>query len=181
MHDARLVLRPAARDDLPQLRLLHAHAMRLLGRSHYDLATIEAYLSHVGTIDPSFIQDGTAIAAERNGVILGSIGWSTRVRADDTPGEGVQPRAPAVSVLFVDPDHARRGIGRRLLADAERRIRAGGDQRLTILASLNAVPFCRAAGFTDAAPAAIDLPCGRRFARIAMHKRLDPAALRTAA
>ncbi|QDU25620.1 TDP-fucosamine acetyltransferase [Anatilimnocola aggregata] len=71
-------------------------------------------------------------------------------------------RDNAEAVLWdirVRPDYQRRGVGRQLLAFAERRARSAGKQRLSVETQNNNVPACRfyaAAGF--------ELRCVDRFA-----------------
>lgn len=49
--------------------------------------------------------------------------------------------------LFVAPEHMRRGLGGRLIADAVARARATGARRIEVTANLGAVPFYERLGF----------------------------------
>lgn len=57
-------------------------------------------------------------------------------------------RGEEASAVYVRPDAVRRGIGTRLLDAVEREVRARGGGTVTCEASLNAVPFYRANGWT---------------------------------
>lgn len=85
-----------------------------------------------------------------------------------------------VDAVFVSPWHGRRGLGRQLLAHLEQTALAMDLHELDIDASLNAVPFYRAAGYRAISEgvyvtsAGVEIPCVR------MRKRLDPLAKRSA-
>ncbi len=55
--------------------------------------------------------------------------------------------------LFVEPDHQRRGIGRRLVLEAARLARGAGARRIMVIAGLEAVEFYAAVGFRPAGTA----------------------------
>lgn len=52
-----------------------------------------------------------------------------------------------IHMMFVSPRFGRRGVGRALLAEAERRATSARDSALTTNASITARPFFEAAGF----------------------------------
>ena len=52
-----------------------------------------------------------------------------------------------VHKLYVSPAKARRGIGRKLLEELERRVSNDGGRGLAVKSSLNAVPFYEACGY----------------------------------
>ena len=57
-----------------------------------------------------------------------------------------------LQALFVAPDRQRSGIGRLLVAFASAKARASGSPHLRVPASLTAVDFYRAVGFTSQGP-----------------------------
>ena len=77
-----------------------------------------------------------------------------------------------VDAVFVDPARAGLGIGKRLLAALEQLARERGIARLHLSASLNAVPFYRAAGFVALREEAYAHPSGISLASVAMEKLL---------
>lgn len=76
-----------------------------------------------------------------------------------------------VDMLFVDPDHLRRGIGRRLLFAVEDAARLVGEAALHSHVSLTARPLFEAAGFQVDAEQSVER-CGQRFTNFRMSKRL---------
>jgi ribosomal protein S18 acetylase RimI-like enzyme len=93
--------------------------------------------------DPSLIQlpleqieNGRVFVADQSG----PVGFAVILRRDEGEAE--------LDGIFVEPDRWRRGIGSRLLQEAERFARAEGAKWLFVTANLRAVGFYRACGFT---------------------------------
>nr|MDE2346107.1 GNAT family N-acetyltransferase [Gammaproteobacteria bacterium] len=63
-----------------------------------------------------------------------------------------------VDAMFVDPQHMRRGIGKQILTLLEKLAREQGVGKLHLDASLNAVPFYRACGFSGEQAATYQSP-----------------------
>ena len=84
--------------------------------------------------------DGGFWVAEHSGRICGVGGWSP---------DGMERDLAWLRYLFVDPPAARCGIGRRLVAQAERSAGAADRPRIQVWASLNAVGFYRAVGYLE--------------------------------
>ena len=80
-----------------------------------------------------------------------------------------------VDAVFVDPARVGLGIGKRLLAALEQLARRRGIVRLHLFASLNAVPFYRAAGYVALREEAYAHPSGISLASVAMEKVLAAA------
>lgn len=64
---------------------------------------------------------------------------------------------PELDDLFVDPPWHRRGVARRLVADAVRRARADGAARLWVTANRHAMAFYLAVGFIQVGEVATEL------------------------
>ena len=79
------------------------------------------------------------------------------------------------AAVFVDPARVGLGIGKRLLAALEQLARRRGIVRLHLFASLNAVPFYRAAGYVALREEAYAHPSGISLASVAMEKVLAAA------
>ena len=79
-----------------------------------------------------------------------------------------------VNMLYVHPDHTRRGVGRSLLDEVERSAREKSMPRLHALASLVAEPVFARAGFVVVERRWAERH-GERLAQAAMEKMLEPS------
>lgn len=148
--------RRARQDDIPALQALIARSGRELSVGFYTPAQTEAIVREVFGVDTQLIDDGTYFAVEDDrGAIVGCGGWSGRrtlFGGDQTKRGEDPPLDPAteparIRAFFVDPDHARRGLGQRLLAACNDAARVAGFRRLALVATLPGEPFYLAAGF----------------------------------
>ena len=81
-----------------------------------------------------------------------------------------------VEAVFVEPEASGRGVGKALLQALEAMARVRGLARLTLSASLNAVPFYSAAGYEALRNEDFRLASGAVLACVVMHKRLQADA-----
>jgi len=123
-------LRLATLEDVPALRELIARSIHGLGAADYTPAQIEAALQGAFGVDTVLIRDGTYFVAEtptRDIVACGGWGRRRTLFGSDARAERdeswLNPKTDAAKIraFFVDPAHARHGIGRAILA------RPGGD------------------------------------------------------
>ena len=137
-------LRTATRADQDALRTLIARSARELGTQDYTREQIEGALQGAFGVDTQLIDDGTYFVVEFEGRAVGCGGWSRRrtLFGGDAHRERdaaeLDPRVDAAKIraFFVDPDHARRGIGRALLERCESEARAHGFRRLELMGTL---------------------------------------------
>ena len=101
------------------------------------------------------------MVAEYNGTLVGVAGWTLDSREPDC----AWPR-----YVFVDPAHAKLGIGRNLMTAIERSAHAVGRSRLMLWASLNAVGFYEALGYRQLKPARWPISEGIEMEHILMEK-----------
>jgi GNAT superfamily N-acetyltransferase len=128
-------LRHATLDDEASLRALIAGSIRALGARDYTPEQIEAALTGAFGVDTALIRDKTYFVVESHaGDIVGCGGWSRRrtLFGSDARGDRddswLDPRQDfaRIRAFFIDPAHARRGLGRMLLAHCEAEaLRAG--------------------------------------------------------
>ena len=150
-----MILRPAARTDLDAIRALIAASMRGLSAGFYTSAQVESGLRHVYGPDTQLIDDGTYFVIEDAGAVVAAAGWSRRATlyGGDQAKVGPDPlldpsRDPArIRAFYVAPSHARRGLGRRLLAHCAAAAAADGFTSLELMATLPGVPLYAACGF----------------------------------
>jgi GNAT superfamily N-acetyltransferase len=187
-----IALRRARRDDIPAIDAMHALSVEALGAADYTAAEIALFLWHLGTYDPTLIDDGTYFVLEHDGCVVGSGGWSDRLPHTEipapTPGAGkpkvepysLSPHSAKIRSIFVHPGYARLGLGSRLVRHAEAEAVAGGYRLLELWSSLTGLPLYRKLGYLDIAPMAI--PCASGAVLPAVHMaKLVPARAATAA
>ena len=150
-----ITIRPATLVEKPQLQALIARSARGLSLDHYSSEQIEGALRGTFGVDTQLIHDGTYFVAEEDGQLVGCGGWSRRktlfggdARSDREAGD-LDPATDAAKIraFFIDPDHARKGIGRAILNECERAARAHGFRRLEMMATLPGVPLYEACGY----------------------------------
>lgn len=157
-----VTLRPALPSDSDALWALRTVAVRVSCATHYAPEQIAAWTaSPVPASYAAMLESGGGIVALQDEAIAGY----AMLDADKQE----------VDAVFVDPARAGLGIGKRLLAALEQLARQRGMARLRLSASLNAVPFYRAAGFVALREEAYVHPSGVNLASVAMEKALAAA------
>jgi GNAT superfamily N-acetyltransferase len=149
-------LRTATHGDRAALQTLIARSARALGARDYRPEQIEAALQGAFGVDSQLIDDGTYFVAEtRDGELIGCGGWSRRrtLFGGDSHAERnaaeLDPRTDAARIraFFVDPGHARQGLGRALLERCESEARARGFSRFELMGTLPGVRLYQALGY----------------------------------
>ena len=103
---------------------------------------------------------------------------NTSMEAISAPLEATVPLLPEadaarIRAFFVAPEHARRGIGRLILATCAQAAQDGGFSRLELMATLPGVPFYQAMGFEPVGPVTNVLPMARRSDFLQMTRPLE--------
>jgi len=174
-------LRPATRADQPALQRLIARSARELGAQDYRPEQIEAALLGAFGVDTQLIDDGTyfVVAADRQ--LVGCGGWSCRRTlfggdsARERDAAELDPRTDAAKIraFFVDPEHARRGIGRMLLEHCESEARRRGFRRFELMGTLPGVRLYRALGYRPGTMIHYPVARGVTIEFIPMSKELE--------
>ena len=142
------LIRKATLADRAAIARLIAESARGLSRGDYSERQIEAALADVFGVDTSLILDGTYFVAESDGgTLIGCGGWSRRKTLFGGDQFAVRDASeldplsePAkIRAFFVHPAHARKGVGRALLAACEMEARSFGFRSLELLATLPGV------------------------------------------
>lgn len=154
-----LAHRTATTADIPAIRALMALAIDQLQESFLDARTIAASHAVMG-LDTQLIADGTYLAVEQAGVLVGCGGWSRRttlfggnhttVRNDSLLDPARDPAR--VRAMYTHPQFIRRGIGRLILALSEAAAAADGFNHAELAATLAGVPLYRACGWMEIEP-----------------------------
>jgi len=148
-------LRKATLDDRPALELLIARSARGLSANDYGPEQIEGALRGAFGVDTQLIADETYFVVAIGAKIVGCGGWSYRrtLFGGDHRAERdsatLDPGADSAKIraFFVDPDHARKGIGSRLLERCESEARVRGFSRLELMSTLPGARLYAARGY----------------------------------
>ncbi len=150
-----LTHRLATPADLDALRAVMALAIAELQKGFLDEAQIAASRAVMG-LDTQLIADGTYFIVERGGQIAGCGGLSRRATlyggdhsTDLRDPALLDPATDAARIraMYTHPDHARRGVGRRVMTLCEEAARAAGFSRAELMATLSGEPLYRACGY----------------------------------
>jgi GNAT superfamily N-acetyltransferase len=173
-----------ARDhDVPAIEALIPVSVRGLQAAHHSHEQMEAAIGVVFAVDRQLVRDGTYYVVEDGGVIVGCGGWSARrtLYGGDAGRQGEDPALdprtePArIRAFFVNPSHARRGIGRSILLACESAAAAAGFGEATIVATLSGLPLYASLGYAVTGRIEVALPGGLSLPGATMHRRLSGA------
>jgi GNAT superfamily N-acetyltransferase len=173
-------LRKATLADIPALSALIARSARGLSSEDYRPAQVEGALRGAFGVDSQLLHDETYFVAEENGDMVGCGGWSFRstlfggdARAErDASLLDPLTQSAKIRAFFVDPAHARRGIGTLLLERCEQEARVHGFSRVELMATLPGVKLYAARGYVGAQQVRYDVGSGESIEFLPMHKRL---------
>jgi GNAT superfamily N-acetyltransferase len=173
-------LRKATLADIPALNALIARSARGLSTAEYRPAQIEGALRGAFGVDTQLLADETYYVVEDAGQIVGCGGWSFRstlfggdARAGrDSSTLDSATQAAKIRAFFVDPSHARRGIGSLLLEHCEQEARRRGFARVELMATLPGVKLYAARGYVGSPMVRFDVGSGEAIEFIPMQKTL---------
>jgi GNAT superfamily N-acetyltransferase len=158
-------LRPVRASDLDAIAALQEASIMALGAPVYGEAKARAWARLGYQFRHDLVGEGGFWVAEQDQRLLGVGGWSP---------DGLEPDLAWIRYLFVHPQAIRRGIGRRLVAQAERSAQAAGRERLRVWSSLNAVGFYRALGYLPERRARWPMRTALELDYVLMAKRAAP-------
>jgi len=115
---------------------------------------------------------------EAAGLFVGSGGWSFRstlfggdARAGrDLSALDPETQAAKIRAFFVDPGHARRGIGSMLLEHCEQQARARGFKQVELMATLPGVKLYAARGYAQLPMVHFEVGSGETIEFVPMRK-----------
>lgn len=174
------LLRTATLADEPALHELIARSIRELGSNDYTPEQIEAALTEAFGLDTSLIRDQTYfVAITGTGQIAGCGGWSRRrtLFGSDARGDRddawLDPQSdPAkIRAFFIDPNHARRGLGRRILEHCEAEAVRAGFSGFEMMATLPGKRLYENCGYAPGIPIQHPLPGGLHITFVPMSKK----------
>ena len=161
-----VLVREAEPSDVPAIATVHAASVRGLAAARYDHDQIASWSD--STEDDFSLPDdgGRVVAAETAGSGGSEAGGAVA-------GFGaIDLESGEVRAVYVHPDHAGEGVGSAILRELESRARAEGLADLHLGASLNAVSFYEAHGWTSTGPAVHELEGDVELEAVEMEKWL---------
>lgn len=137
-------LRAAQLGDVEKIRDLIRISAHALSRGYYSEDQVEGALMGVFGVDTQLIKDQTYFVIEQQRQMVACGGWSYRATLfgnDDLAHRDPrrldpQSEAAKIRAFFVHPDHARRGLGKRMLFHCEDCARAAGFSKAELGATL---------------------------------------------
>ena len=154
-------IRAARRSDLDAIADLQTRAIMAFGVATYGEEACRAWARMGVQVRHTLLKSGTFFVAEKIGDLAGVAGWVMDSR---------EPDCAWLRYVFVDPAHAKLGIGRKLTATVERSAYAAGRSRLMLWASLNAVGFYDRLGYRQLRPARWPVTDGIEMEHVLMEK-----------
>jgi N-acetylglutamate synthase-like GNAT family acetyltransferase len=174
-------LRLAREADVPALENLIPLSVRGLQADYYSGAQMESALGSVFGVDRQLIRDETYFVVESEGELIGCGGWSKRktlfgsdhhTSARNDAELNPATDAARIRAFFIHPEHARRGIGRAILDECEKAIRAAGFKSIELAATLPGVSFYAAFGYLSGERSDVPLPNNLSLGIVRMTKIL---------
>jgi GNAT superfamily N-acetyltransferase len=173
-------LRKATAEDHPKLTALIARSARKLSTGDYRPEQVEGALRGAFGVDTQLIADGTYFVVEAEGALVACGGWSFRrtlFGSDSGPGRDAAELDPAVEparirAFFVDPEHARRGLGTLLLNHCEAAAAARGFTRCEMMATLPGQKLYEVRGYRPMGYVKHELAPGLHIEFVPMRKDL---------
>jgi putative acetyltransferase len=153
-----ILIRPYAPADLDAVMTLFARAVREIASRDYTPAQIKAWAEPAldRAVWTARLDRRPTFVAVRNGAIAGF---------SDLEADG------RIDMMFVHPDHQRRGVASALLGHVEALARAQGHNRLFTEASITARPLFERFGFRVVAAQTVERR-GQRFRNYRMERIL---------
>jgi predicted N-acetyltransferase YhbS len=156
-----VTIRPVTPADLDPVAALQEASIMHFGAPVYGAAKARAWARLGYQFKHVLVEEGGYFVAERAGRRIGVGGWSP---------DSLDTGLAWLRYLFVHPDQARRGVGRRLVEAAERSAIAAGRRRFEVWSSLNAVPFYAALGYRRLRPAKLPATAAIELDYVLMYK-----------
>lgn len=165
------MIRKATLQDVPEIERVMRASMAALGAQFYDARQVASAVRFIAVVDSQLIDDGTYFVIEEEERLVACGGWSSRAKLFSGPDsqhgrvERLDPAKDAARIraMFVDPAHARRGLGRLILEASEADALRAGFQTFELMATLPGVPLYRACGYEEIERTTIELPDGARL------------------
>jgi GNAT superfamily N-acetyltransferase len=173
-------LRKATLADQPGLASLIARSARALSTGDYRPEQVEAALQGAFGVDTQLIHDGTYFVIEAEGEFAGCGGWSYRRtlfgsdQGKERDAAELNPAVDAAKIraFFIDPAHARKGLGSMLLERCESEALARGFSHAEMMATLPGQRLYAARGYAPTGELRYEVTPGVHIEFVPMRKAL---------
>ena len=175
-----LSFRTARSDDVEGILHIQRRAFLEIGSAFYGEALMREAMEAVTLFTPDLIDEGHYFVAEAEGKLIATGGWSQSLPAYAAAmggGAAANGTTAIVRSVYVCPDHARKGVGRRMMEYLEQDARLAGITRLTMTATLPGVPLYRRMGYRESGRDPAVLPSGNVVELIGMERELTKCDL----
>ncbi|MEM8592475.1 MAG: GNAT family N-acetyltransferase [Pseudomonadota bacterium] len=158
-----LLIRPATLEDTAAVDALLQRSYPRLLKADYPPSVLVGAIPAMTRAQPALMSCGTYFLALDGDTVVGAGGW-TRDRRSRRKGH--------IRHVVTDDRHLRRGIGRALMARSFATARASRIRQMECWATLTAVPFYEAVGFSKVGPMVVQLQGAIDFPAMRMERAL---------
>jgi len=158
-----LSITPYDEQDLPQLRALHALSFKALAGGEHSAEQIFAHIRYMSTDDYAVdvARSNMLCARDARGCLRATAGWLKMDHAPDTA---------RIRKVFVHPDLAGKGLGRRMVTATEIAAHSQGANDFFVRANINATGFYKRLGYAEIKPSVMAVSGDIHLPVMFMHK-----------
>ena len=158
-----LTIAPYCAQDLPELRALHALSFKALASGEHSSEQVFAHMRFMNTDDyaADVASSNILCARDARGHLTATAGWIKMESA---------PNTARIRKVFVHPDMARKGLGRRMVIATEIAARSQGADDYFVRANINAKGFYTRLGYAEIKPSVMAVSGGVNLPVMFMHK-----------
>lgn len=163
MDSPNISIKPFALSDLAELRTLHALSFKVLASSVHSQEQVFAYIRTMNTDEyaADVSRSNILCARDESEKLVATAGW---VRMDKSH------TTARIRKVFVHPDLASNGLGRRMVTAAEISAQAHGAEDFFVRANINAKGFYKRLGYAEIKPSFMPITGGLNLPVMLMHK-----------
>jgi len=148
-----ITIKPYSEDDLAELRALHALSFKTLASGSHSAEQVFAHIRFMNSdgYAADIAQSNMLCARDGVGRLMATSGWLAMNRA---------PTTARIRKVFVHPDMAGTGLGRRMVGVTEIAARDQGTEDFFVRANINAKGFYKRLGYTEIKPSVMEVSGG---------------------
>lgn len=156
-------IKPFAHADLAELRVLHALSFKALASGVHSQEQVFAYIRTMNSDEygEDVLRSNMLCARDANGEMVATAGW---LRMDKSHATA------RIRKVFVHPDLANSGLGRRMVTTVEYAAQSQGAEDYFVRANINAKGFYKRLGYAEIKPSIMPVTGGVNLPVMLMHK-----------